>query len=141
MEINIRGIIRKKFSNVIYAAPDGVEAFVSLTKIVWGLFILLVRDEYLSKNIFYFGDDRAVSCVIGMLLILDGILKIWAWITDRIRLRRILSGIGMCFWIFVWLNTYFSDLPKFTLIQFTVLIICDFWLYLRLGVLRNDKSS
>jgi hypothetical protein len=138
----MRGIIRKKFSNVIYAGPpDGVEAFVSLTKIVWGLFILLVRDEYLSKNIFYFGDDHAVSCVIGTLLILDGILKIWAWITDRIRLRRILSGIGMCFWIFVWLNTYFSDLPKFTLIQFTVLIICDFWLYLRLGVLRNDKSS
>jgi hypothetical protein len=137
----MNNMTREKVYNVIYIPPDGVEVFVSVMKIVWGVTLLFLVDDYIKTNIFYFADNNVVRCVIGFLMLVDGFFKLWAWLRDKVDLRKWLAGVGLCFWIFVFINTFFSTLPRFTLIQFMVLIISDFWLYLRLGALRNDKLS
>ena len=133
--------LKQKFQTLVFTRPDGVEVFVSIIKLVWAAFILASADHYLQDHIFYFLSGSALVSFYGYVLLVNAIVKLWAWWSDNICLQKWMTFIGLLMWIFIAVNTYFSDLPKFTLIQFMVLIVSDFWLYIRLGALRNVRSS
>ena len=132
---------KQKFQTLIFTRPDGVEVFVSIIKFLWATFILTNADSYLENHIFYFLSGSALVSFYGYVLLVDALVKLWAWWSDNIPLQKWMAFVGLLMWIFIAVNTYFSDLPKFTLIQFMVLIVSDFWLYIRLGALRNVRSS
>jgi len=131
-------LFKHRLYDVLYTSPDFVEVFIGIIKIVWGTSIIL---DTVSPTIhpFYFDTNEPLSNVIGALLILVGFAKIIAWINEWRNWRKIMACMVMCGWIFLMVNTALSDMPPTSLIQFSVLVISDFWLYLRLGALMNGR--
>lgn len=137
----MRDIVREKLYNVVYSPLDNIELFVSVIKLVWGCFLIFNNTTFLFDNVFFFIDTRIISTGFGVFLSIAGMLKLWAWLSDKLWLRKRVALMGMCGWLFLLVSTQMTVLPKFSMIQFMVLMLSDFWLFLRLGALRNDKSS